>query len=64
MLHRHLEVRELTVLGHMNARRLVTQSSKKKEKAGEKAMKDILAEENDLLQKPVPGILQSRERDK
>ena len=35
MVRRHLEVREPTVLGHMNAQRLSIQTTKKKEKAGE-----------------------------
>ena len=43
MVQRHLEVQEPTVLGHMNACRLETQSKKK---TREKKMKDILAEEN------------------
>ena len=59
MVCRHLEVREPTILGHLNARRSGTHTTKKKENAGEEEMKDILAEENDSLQKPVPGILQS-----
>ena len=58
MVKQHLEVQEPTVLGHMIARRLGTQSSKKKGTAGIKEMEDILAEENDPLQKPVPGVLQ------
>ena len=38
MVRRHLQVREPTVLGHMNARRSGTQTTKKKEKdkSGEK----------------------------
>ena len=64
MVRRHLEVREPTVLGHMNARRSGTQSTKKeeKDKSGEEKMECILAEENNSLEKPIPGILQSRER--
>ena len=60
MVQRHLEVRESTVLGHMNAQLLGTQSTKKEK--GEEKMEDILAEENVSLNKPVPGILQSREQ--
>ena len=64
MVCRHLEVKEPTVLGHMNARRSGTQSTKKKEKEKvcEEKMKCILDEENNSLEKPIPGILQSRER--
>ena len=44
MVRRHLEVREPTVLGHMNARRSGTQSTKKNEteKDGEEKMNCIL----------------------
>ena len=64
MVRRHLEVREPTVLGHMNACRLGTQSTKKneKEKDGGEKMKCILDEDNNSLKKPIPSILQSRER--
>ena len=61
MVQRHLETKEPTVLGHMNARRLGTQTIKKKEKRRRK-MECILAEENDALKKPVLRILWSRER--
>ena len=45
----------------MNAHRLGTQTTKKKEtdKAIEEKMECILAEENDSLEKPVPGILKA-----
>ena len=49
MVWRHLEIRKPTVLGHMNACQSCTQTTKKKEKAGEEQMKCILAEENDSL---------------
>ena len=64
MVHRHLKVREPTVLGHMNASGSGTETTKKKEKDkyGEEKMECILAEENNSLEKLVPGILQSRER--
>ena len=64
MVRQHLEVREPTVLGHMNACRLGTQTTKKKEKdkSGEEKMECILAKENNSLEKPVPGILQSLKR--
>ena len=48
----------------MNSRRLGTQTTKKKEKdkTGEEKIECILAEEIDSLEKAVPGILQSHER--
>ena len=57
MVRRHLEIRKPTVLGHMNAQRLGIKTTKQKEEPGEDKMKCILAEENDSLEKPVPGIL-------
>ena len=64
MIWRQLEVWEPIVLGHMNAYRSGTQTTimKEKEKSGEEKMEWILAAENNSLEKPVPGILQSRKR--
>ena len=58
----HLKVREPTLLGHMNAQRSGSQTTKKKEMPGDKKIKCILAEGNDSLEKSVSGILQSQER--
>ena len=64
MVRQHLEVREPTVLGHINTRRLSTQTTKEKEKkeTGKEKMECILTEENDSFKNPIPGILQSRKR--
>ena len=60
MVYRHLEIREPTVLGHLHARRLGTQTTKTKIKTEEK--EDILQKENEVLEKPRRGILQAKER--
>ena len=62
MVQRHLDIREPIVLGHMNAQRAGTQLTKNKDKVHVEKMEYILAEENNSLEKPVPGILQSRKR--
>ena len=62
MVRQHLEVRKLAILGHKNAQRSGTQTTQKKEKAGQEEMKDILTVENESLENPVPGILIRRER--
>ena len=46
----------------MTAHRSGTQTATTKNTTGEGKMECILAEDNNLLKKPVPGILQSRER--
>ena len=54
---------EYIVRQHLEeSRKSGKQTTKKKEQAREKEMKDILAEQNKSLEHPVPGILQSRER--
>ena len=52
MVRRHLEPREPTILGHLNARRSGTQTTKKKitNKTGEEQMECILDEENKSLE--------------
>ena len=50
MVRRHLEVQEPTVLGHMNACQLGTQSTKKK--TGVEKMEDILAKKMHPLRNP------------
>ena len=55
MVYRHLGIREPTVLGHLHARQLGTQTTKTKAKIEEKD--DILQKENDELEGPRLGIL-------
>ena len=45
-------VQEPTVFGYLNTQRLGTNTTKKKEKAGEGEMKCILADENNSLENP------------
>ena len=46
----------------MHADWVPKQKKKEKDKIGEEKLECILAEENDSLKKPIPGILQSRKR--
>ena len=65
MIRHHLEARELTILSHMNAQRSGTQTTKQKttERMREEKIECILDEENNSLEKPIPGILQSWKRE-